>query len=1103
MKIADYISEFDVHPFLLNFIIHENMDNFYCIKDFDSDDIYNLIEETIRRNGYSNLSSYYTGDLKNFRMKTGDKIRFKQIAQDARNKGKEFFEEPKINNKIKKQTWDNEYPFLKMMVQQASKLNRNYDQKLKDLGLYLFLKSGPSTYKFMTENLPLPSIQTVKNELGSIENVIEGEVRVKEFIKFLEVNKLPPVVWLSEDATRSITKIEYDSKADKFVGFVLPLDENGLPESSKFTNMSAKNLVVALKEHPKSSYVYTIMVQPLQDRAASFCICVFGTDNKFKTPEVKKRVQQIKQLLNDAGVMVLGISSDGDSRLLKYMRLQINLGNARSDLPEGWNQYFYADLFTNISPMQDNLHILTKLRNGLTKPNSSLVIGKYAVCSAYLINLIKQRPKGEHLLVMSDVIVIDKMNVTSALKLFSFEVFDCLQQYHEQEAKGLILFLKIMEYLYTAFESREITFEERVKKMWFCVFIWKNIEPAGNFITLNAYTCIEINAHMLISVYVRLRDSGNLKFFKPWYFNSQTCENFFRKARSLTTTESTVINFTTNQFLHRIKRIQRLIELTNSQDKINSSNESLVEPVSDEMILSFIEKAKSDAISYMTQLDVKVNESHLKIGIKGNPLECKQESLDECIDSDNEDADILTNSNEENLSTIQISDEESEDIDEDTIVQDCSGLLEECTNIAPKKGYFVLKNSKGKLFEIKKGSFLYAYQSPSSHSTDRMFRFNTARDSFALTNNFHTNNKSLNFPDVSKLVSSQDMCDINAKFVTLFDIMKKQSSEMNQIKQIISSIEKDLRNKSQLDSNEMTNDFHTKHITQINQMIQGSNDKLIKSMNETIQNNFQKSLETLLIQIKLFLNTIIENFVKDIRSQLNFQSTGLLKDEKTVHMSVNTQLFGTQAKKITVSTSEVLQIYDKWLKITQQYIGKIEEQLNMQTTIISKDLKSMEIHLSKTLKEQIKIEVQKQFIEHSNAIHKSVLSGEKIQTPTTQHLQNKICGLLEQCQINKAFHLALISNDLSLVEFTLQKANFSSVFNPCRLEQSVLLSLIQQLFLAEAIINLKIDDSSVKEHGPRIMNELRNNCEDFIIENPSNFLSSYVKMLIMASKTIA
>uniref|UniRef100_A0A336MAR0 CSON014468 protein n=1 Tax=Culicoides sonorensis TaxID=179676 RepID=A0A336MAR0_CULSO len=335
------------------------------------------------------------------------------------------------------------------------------------------------------------------------------------------------------------------------------------------------------------------------------------------------------------------------------------------------------------------------------------------------------------------------------------------------------------------------------------------------------------------------------------------------------------------------------------------------------------------------------------------------------------------------------------------------------------------------------------------------------------------------------------------------NIMKKQSSEMNQIKQIISSIEKDLRNKSQLDSNEMTNDFHTKHITQINQMIQGSNDKLIKSMNETIQNNFQKSLETLLIQIKLFLNTIIENFVKDIRSQLNFQSTGLLKDEKTVHMSVNTQLFGTQAKKITVSTSEVLQIYDKWLKITQQYIGKIEEQLNMQTTIISKDLKSMEIHLSKTLKEQIKIEVQKQFIEHSNAIHKSVLSGEKIQTPTTQHLQNKICGLLEQCQINKAFHLALISNDLSLVEFTLQKANFSSVFNPCRLEQSVLLSLIQQLFLAEAIINLKIDDSSVKEHGPRIMNELRNNCEDFIIENPSNFLSSYVKMLIMASKTIA
>lgn len=46
---------------------------------------------------------------------------------------------------------------------------------------------------------------------------------------------------------------------------------------------------------------------------------------------------------------------------------------------------------------------------------------------------------------------------------------------------------------------------------------------------------------------------------------------------------------------------------------------------------------------------------------------------------------------------------------------------------------------------------------------------------------------------------------------------------------------------------------------------------------------------------------------------------------------------------------------------------------------------------------------------------------------------------------NEAFHAALISNDLSLVEYTLSKADFVKVFNPCALEQTVLLSLIQQL----------------------------------------------------------
>lgn len=68
-------------------------------------------------------------------------------------------------------------------------------------------------------------------------------------------------------------------------------------------------------------------------------------------------------------------------------------------------------------------------------------------------------------------------------------------------------------------------------------------------------------------------------------------------------------------------------------------------------------------------------------------------------------------------------------------------------------------------------------------------------------------------------------------------------------------------------------------------------------------------------------------------------------------------------------------------------------------------------------------------------------------TPAPMYgVKDTIRHLLLQGQINKAFHQALLANDLSLVEFTLKSADHNSVFTPdCCLEQKVLLSLIQQI----------------------------------------------------------
>lgn len=84
----------------------------------------------------------------------------------------------------------------------------------------------------------------------------------------------------------------------------------------------------------------------------------------------------------------------------------------------------------------------------------------------------------------------------------------------------------------------------------------------------------------------------------------------------------------------------------------------------------------------------------------------------------------------------------------------------------------------------------------------------------------------------------------------------------------------------------------------------------------------------------------------------------------------------------------------------------------------------------------------------------SVLSAVRSQAqtpaiPSVNDIQEQIRQLVNQGQTNRAFHQALISNDLSLVEFTLEKADIKQVFNPCTLEQTVLLSLIQQLSAAD------------------------------------------------------
>ncbi|KAK4873812.1 hypothetical protein RN001_013172 [Aquatica leii] len=130
---------------------------------------------------------------------------------------------------------------------------------------------------------------------------------------------LPKVLWISEDATRVSSKVKYDSKTNKLIGFTMPL-VNGMPVTDSFLATSAKRIQDYFQNGIRSNYAYVVMAQPLSPSAPGYCLSIFGTNNRFIADDLMKRWQHIKLNFKKRGIIVLGFASDGGTRFLKAMR---------------------------------------------------------------------------------------------------------------------------------------------------------------------------------------------------------------------------------------------------------------------------------------------------------------------------------------------------------------------------------------------------------------------------------------------------------------------------------------------------------------------------------------------------------------------------------------------------------------------------------------------------------------------------------------------------------------------------------------------------------------------------------------------------------------
>lgn len=136
--------------------------------------------------------------------------------------------------------------------------------------------------------------------------IVEGELRCRELSEYLSILKLKPYIWLSEDGSGIISKVEYDPKSNQLIGLVLPTNaQSGMPINFSFMAKSVSDIQKFMKM-TTSSLVYVVMAQPLMENVPPFVLQIFGVDNKFT---------------------VAGFSSDGDPRLLSSMRANTKFPN--------------------------------------------------------------------------------------------------------------------------------------------------------------------------------------------------------------------------------------------------------------------------------------------------------------------------------------------------------------------------------------------------------------------------------------------------------------------------------------------------------------------------------------------------------------------------------------------------------------------------------------------------------------------------------------------------------------------------------------------------------------------------------------------------------
>ncbi len=254
---------------------------------------------------------------------------------------------------------------------------------------------------------------------------------------------------------------------------------------------------------------HCIVAKPVNVDSPSFLLFVLGTDSKYTHTVITQRWSYIEKELLKREVRVLTNGADGAGPFLKAMVLESGLFKtcASSNVPPNWSFYLMPKLLDKSLNAQDTIHLLAKLRRRLVTPSNLVALGSEIACRGHLVEIIKQFEKAKHGLTYRSIDNKDKQNYTSIPLLVSQGVEDCLKELDPKlKTIGTRIYLGLMRDIRDAFFNKTLSPLRRLYLIWKAIFflrIWRSwlsrndYSELDHFITSNAYTCVELNGHMM------------------------------------------------------------------------------------------------------------------------------------------------------------------------------------------------------------------------------------------------------------------------------------------------------------------------------------------------------------------------------------------------------------------------------------------------------------------------------------------------------------------------------------------------------------------------------------------------------------------------------